>query len=77
MKRWRYFMRLRARIERFFAGAKPYDKLKYFKVQGREAIGRHVLATYTAMVLVGWVAWQCKRPDLMRSPSRVLAYFEA
>lgn len=77
MKRWRYFMRPRATIERFFAWAKRYYKLKYFKVQGREAIGRHVLATYTAMLLVGWVAWQCKRPDLMRSPSRVLAYFDA
>jgi hypothetical protein len=77
MKAWRAFMRPRATIERFFAWAKRYYKLKYFKVQGQAAIVSHVLAVYIAMLLVGWVAWQAKRPDLMRSPSRVLAYFDA
>lgn len=77
MKYWRAFMRPRATIERFFAWAKRYYKLKYFKVQGQAAISRHVLGVYIAMLLVGWVAWQAKRPDLMRSPSRVLAYFDA
>jgi hypothetical protein len=77
MKAWRAFMRPRATIERFFAWAKRYYKLKYFKVQGQAAIGRHVLAVYIAMLLVGRVAWQAKRVDLMRSPSRVLAYFDA
>lgn len=77
MKAWRLFMRPRATIERFFAWAKRYYKLKYFKVQGYEAIGRHVVGVYIARLLVGWLAWQHKRPDLMRSPSRVLAYFDA
>ncbi len=77
MRRWRYFMRPRATIERFFAWTKRYYQLKYFKVQGRSAITRHVLATYTATLFVGWVAACYRRPDLMRSPSRVLAYFDA
>ncbi len=77
MRSWRWFMRPRATIERFFAWAKRYYQLKYFKVQGHSAITRHVLATYTATLLVGWVAACYRRPDLMRSPSRVLAYFEA
>jgi len=46
-------------------------------VQGQEAIVRHVLALYIAMLLFGFVAWQAKRPDLIRSPSHVLAYFDA
>jgi hypothetical protein len=77
MRYWRAFMRPRALIERFFAWAKGHYKLKYFKVQGQAAICRHVCAVYIGMLLVGWVAWQAGRPDLMRSPSRVLAYFDA
>ena len=77
MKRWRYFMRPRSTIERFFRWVKCYYQLKYFKVQGHSAIMRHVLATYSATLFVGWVAACYKRPDLMRSPSRVLAYFDA
>lgn len=77
MQRWRYFMRPRATIERFFRWVKCYYQLKYFKVQGRSAIMRHVLATYSATFFAGWVAAYYKRPDLMRSPSRVLAYFDA
>jgi hypothetical protein len=77
MRRWRWFMRPRATIERFFRWVKSYYQLKYFKVQGHSAIMRHVIATYTATLFVGWVAAFYKRPDLMRSPSRVLAYFDA
>lgn len=51
--------------------------MKYFKVQGETAINRHVIATYIAMLLVGWLAFMYGRADLMRSPSRVLAYFDA
>jgi hypothetical protein len=77
MKHWRWFMRPRATIERFFAWVKRYYQLKYFKVQGHNAIWRHVVATYIATLFVGWLAMQFKQPDLMRSPSRVLAYFDA
>lgn len=77
MRRWRCFMRPRSTIERFFRWVKCYYQLKYFKVQGQAAITRHVLATYSATLFVGWVAALYKRPDLMRSPSRVLAYFDA
>lgn len=77
MERWRWFMRPRSTIERFFRWVKSYYQLKYFKVQGRAAIMRHVLGTYSATLFVGWVAACYKRPDLMRSPSRVLAYFDA
>jgi hypothetical protein len=77
LKRWRWFMRPRALIERFFAWTKRYYKLKYFKVQGKDAIARHVIATYIATLLVGWVAVLAGRADLLHSPSRVLAYFDA
>jgi Transposase DDE domain len=77
MKRWRWFMRPRSTIERFFAWVKRYYQLKYFKVRGQSAITRHVLATYCATLFVGWVAACYRRPDLMRSPSRVLAHFDA
>jgi hypothetical protein len=77
MKRWRWFMRPRATIERFFGWVKNHYKLKYFKVQGQAAIQRHVIATYIATLLVGWIAVLYNRPDLMHSPSRVLAYFDA
>lgn len=77
MRAWRAFMGPRALIERWFGWTKRHFALKYFQVQGREAITRHVLATYIATLLVGWIATQLKRPDLSHSPSRVLAYYDA
>lgn len=77
MQHWRWFLRPRATIERFFAWVKRYYQLKYFKVQGHSALWRHVVATYIATLFVGGLAMQCKQADLMHSPSRVLAYFDA
>jgi len=51
MRAWRWFMRPRTLIERWFVWTKRHFALKYFQVQGREAIARHVLAT----LLVGWL----------------------
>lgn len=77
MRAWRAFMGPRALIERWLAWTKRHFALKYFQVCGREAITRHVFATYIGTLLVGWIAQQMERPDLSHSPSRVLAYYDA
>jgi hypothetical protein len=41
---------------------------------GRSAIVRHLALTYTASLVVALAAWQVRRPDLIRSPKRVLAH---
>jgi hypothetical protein len=43
-------------------------------LSGWSAIERHVALTYTASIIVGLAAQQAGRPDLIRSPKRVLAH---
>ncbi len=51
----------------------------YFRLQrppysGWSTIVRQVALTYTASIVVALAAWQVHRPDLIRSPKRVLAH---
>ena len=41
---------------------------------GRSAIVQQVALTSTASIVVALAAWQAHRPDLIRSPKRVLAH---
>src|SRR5947209_12576429 len=41
---------------------------------GWSAIVSQVALTYTATIIVALAAWQAHRPDLIRSPKRVLAH---
>lgn len=55
----------RSSIERFFGLQWPHS--------GWSTIIRQVALTYSASVVVALAAWQAHRPDLIRSPKRVLA----
>ena len=82
MRRWRWFMRPRSRIERFFAWTKLYYRLSYFKVQGwligdYRARVSHLYGTVTIVWGPGSLTLYYKRPDLVWSASQVLAYFDA
>ena len=43
-------------------------------LQRRPAHSGKVALTYTASIVVALAAWQAHRPDLIRSPKRVLAH---
>jgi len=67
----------RASIERFFG--RVFSLFGLFRLQrpplsGWSAIASRVALTYTATVVVGLAAHQAGRPDLIRSPKRVLAH---
>jgi hypothetical protein len=67
----------RIAIERFFGRAFSLHSL--FRLQrpplaGWSAIASRVALTYAALVVVGVAAQQAERPDLIRSPKRVLAH---
>ena len=57
----------RTSMERFFGLQRP-------PFSGWSAIVRQVALTYTASIVVALAAWQADRPDLIRSPKRVLAH---
>lgn len=44
------------------------------KPPGWSTIARQVALTYTAIIIVAFAAQQAGRPDLIRSPKRVLAH---
>ena len=51
----------------------------FFRLQrppfsGWSAIVSQVALTYTVTIVVALAAWQANRPDLIRSPKRVLAH---
>ena len=67
----------RSAIERFFG--RVFSLFSPFRLQrpplaGWSAIERRVALTYAATVVVGLAAQQAGRPDLIRSPTRVLAH---
>jgi transposase len=64
----------RSSIERFFGRVFLFFHLQRPPYAGWSSIVRQVALTYTASLIVGLAAWQAHRPDLIRSPKRVLAH---
>ena len=64
----------RGSIERFFGRAFPFFRLQRPPVIGWTAVVQRVALTYTATIVVALIAHQAHRPDLIRSPKRVLAH---
>jgi transposase len=64
----------RSSIERFFGRVFLFFHLQRPPLCGWSEVASQVALTYTASVLVGLAAQQAGRPDLIRSPKRVLAH---
>lgn len=64
----------RTSIERFFGRVLLFFRLQRPPLVGWTALTQQVALTYTASILVGLAAQQAGRPDLIRSPKRVLAH---
>jgi hypothetical protein len=64
----------RSAIERFFDRVFLFFHLQRPPLCGWSAIARQVALTYTASIIVALAAQQADRPDLIRSPKRVLAH---
>ncbi len=64
----------RSGIERFFGRVLLFFRLQRPPLTGWSAIVSQVALTYTASIIVALAAWNAQRPDLIRSPKRVLAH---
>jgi transposase len=64
----------RSAIERFFGRVFLFFHLQRPPLCGWSEIASQVALTYAASVVVGLAAQQASRPDLIRSPKRVLAH---
>lgn len=64
----------RSSIERFFGRVFLFFHLQRPPLMGWSEIASQVALTYAASVMVGLAAQQAGRPDLIRSPKRVLAH---
>jgi hypothetical protein len=64
----------RSGIERFFGRVFLFFHLQRPPLCGWSEIASQVALTYAASVIVGLAAQQAGRPDLIRSPKRVLAH---
>ncbi len=64
----------RSGIERFFGRVFPFFRLQRPPVVGWTAVVQRVALTYAATVIVALIAHQADRPELIRSPKRVLAH---
>jgi len=64
----------RSAIERFFGRVFLFFHLQRPPLCGWSAITRQVALTYTSSIIVALAAQQAGRPDLIRSPKRVLAH---
>jgi DDE family transposase len=64
----------RGSIERFFGRVFLFFHLQRPPVVGWTAVTQHVALAYTASIIVALAAHRAGRPDLIRSPKRVLAY---
>jgi transposase len=64
----------RSAIERFFGRVFLFFHLQRPPLCGWSTIARQVALTYTASIVVALAAQQAGRPDLIRSPKRVLAH---
>lgn len=63
----------RTAIERFSGRVFLFFRLQRPPLSGRSAIATRIALTYTASIIVVLAAQQAGRPDLIRSPKRVLA----
>jgi transposase len=64
----------RTSIERFFGRVFLFFRLQRPPLCGWSAIVSQVALTYTATIIVALAAQEAGRPDLLRSPKRVLAH---
>ena len=64
----------RTSIERFFGRVLLFFRLQRPPLVGWTALTQQVALSYTASILVGLAAQDAGRPDLIRSPKRVLAH---
>jgi transposase len=64
----------RSSIERFFGRVFLFFRLQRPPLSSWSAIASQVALTYTASIVVALAAQQAGRPDLIRSPKRVLAH---
>jgi transposase len=64
----------RSSIERFFGRVFLFFGLQRPPLQGWSAIASRVALTYAATIVVALLAHRAQRPDLIRSPKRVLAH---
>jgi transposase len=64
----------RSGIERFFGRVFLFFRLQRPPITGWSSVVFQVALTYTASIIVGLAAWNAHRPDLIRSPKRVLAH---
>jgi Transposase DDE domain len=64
----------RSGIERFFGRVFLFFHLQRPPLYGWSEIASQVALTYSASIIVGLAAQQAGRPDLIRSPKRVLAH---
>src|SRR5207302_2475821 len=67
----------RSAIERFFGRVFLFFHLQRPPLTGWSEVASQVALTYAASVIVGLAAQQAGRPDLIRSPKRVLAHLLA
>jgi hypothetical protein len=64
----------RSSIERFFGRVFLFFHLQRPPLTGWSEVASQVALTYTASIIVGLAAQAAGRPDLIRSPKRVLAH---
>jgi transposase len=64
----------RSSIERFFGRVFLFFRLQRPPLSGWSAIARQVALTYASTIVVGLAAQHVGRPELIRSPKRVLAH---
>jgi hypothetical protein len=64
----------RTSIERFFGRVSLFFRQQRPPLAGWSAIVSQVALTYTATIIVALAAQQAQRPDLIRSPKRVLTH---
>src|SRR5258708_20761813 len=64
----------RSGIERFFGRVFLFFHLQRPPLSGWSTMVRQVALTYTATIIVALAAQQAGRPDLIRSPQRLLAH---
>ena len=64
----------RSSIERFFGRVFLFFRLQRPPLTGWISVVAQVALTYTATIIVALAAWNAQRPDLIRSPKRVLAH---
>jgi len=64
----------RSGIERFFGRVFLFFRLQRPPLSGWSAVTCQVALTYTAVIVVALVTHDAGRPDLIRSPARVLAH---